>query len=424
METAIVSIDPVAVAGWEPIVRRLQKEDTAMWARNSMQLVRRVVFLGEFGPPSLTFARSCYAMGVEVYLLTPQAAAKAGKPPSSCLAGADSLDAELVGSPRGIEAILDYTRQVGADAITAISDTHCLWLAKNRARFDGTCKLLLPPAESLERMSSKIEQAGLAREAGFEVLPTYVIRSSADAAAIDPGSYPLCLRPASAHAVEPFFKVMQARSAEELLHYVRDVWTIRDAVVAQPFRVLPNMVVHCTSREGGELVAGTAFLVDRKFEGLALRVRPMLMPQGLEEKLALFSRNAGLSGTYHFDFLYSPTDRASYFLEVNARFGGTTDKVLWLGLDEPANCLLAYGLQGSRPTRMFGGYKAVANKRAILKHLLTALRRPPEPWDFPQESRWRSALRSLSDLFLIKDSIYDWQDLKGTIAFHLQGIIS
>lgn len=387
--------------------------------------VRNIIFLGEFGPASLTFARSCHAMGVSVYLLTPQTTARPAKIPSPCFAGAETMDAGLVGKSDGIQAVLDYARRVSADAIATISDAHCLWLARNKPRFEGVCRLLLPSAETLARLSSKLDQIALAREAGLHVLPTYVIRGAADVDAIEPGAYPLCLRPASADSVTPLFKVMMARSREELLPYVRDLWSIRSEVIAQPFRMLPNMVVHCASREDGELLHSAAFLVDRKFEGLALRIRPMPMPAHFEEKLSRFSRTAGLAGCYHFDFLYSPEERLPYFLEVNARFGGTTDKVLWLGIDEPANCLAAYGLEAPRPARKYPSrYAAVANKRSTLKHLLTVLRRAPEPWDYPQESRVRSALHSLGDLLLVKDSVFDWRDLRGSLAFHLQGIIS
>ena len=385
--------------------------------------VRRVVFFGSFGPPSLTFARSCHATGIAVYLLTPGQPDNPAKVQSSCLAGAAMMGGEMVGKPRGIEAILDYARSVGAEALAAISDAHCLWLAKNRAAFDGVCRLLLPSAECLERMASKTDQIALAKSVGLEVLPTWVIRSASDVAAIHPGDYPVCLRPAIPGAVEPSFKVLMAGSADELLRYIRQVWTLHDAVIAQPIRVLPNLIIHACSREGGDLLSAAAFLVDRKFEGLALRVRPMTMPAGLAEKIARFSREAKLSGVYHFDFLYIPQTSEAFYLEVNVRFGGTTDKVFRLGIDEPADCLRAYGLAGPNPVHRHITSRPVVNKRATLKHFLTTLRRGQEPWDYPPESRLSGAIHSVTDLLLARDSITDFADLKGTLAFHLQGLI-
>jgi hypothetical protein len=384
-----------------------------------------VVFLGDFGPPSLAFARSCHAMGIAVYLLTPLTPGQTAKVQSSCFAGAERLESSCVGTPDGIEAILKVVKHVRAGALATVSDMNSLWLAANRSRFEDTCEVLVPTFECLQSLASKVRQIDLAREAGFSVLPTHIIRDPADVREIDPLIYPLCLRPSGLNAVSPWFKVAMANSPADLLHYVQKVWTIRDAVIAQPLRVLPNLVVQCTSRIGGDLLSADAFLVDRKFEGLALRLRPTELPRGLMPKIKAFGRRTCLSGAYHFDFLYSPEDQQCYYLEVNARFGGTTDKVFWLGVNEPANCLQSYGFTPPRPIPRFSTlYHAVTNKRATLKHLVTMLRRRPEPWDYPQESRLRSVLHSVADLVLTKDSIWDYRDLKGTLAFHLQRIPS
>jgi hypothetical protein len=362
-------------------------------------------------------------MGVSVFLLTPGVAGRTSTVPSPPFAGAAILDQKKTGTPEGIEQILEYIRQVGAQALTTLAEFHAVWLARNSSHFTGSCKLLLPPVDCLEFLASKARQIELARDAGFTVLPTYFIRTKADASEIKPDAYPLCLRPASPDAVTPPFKVRLARSSEELLQCLEGIAIAGDGVLAQPFRVLPNMVVHCASREGGELLRAAAFLADRKFEGLALRIRPMAVSDDLVARIGKFSRLAHLSGPYHFDFLHSEETGESYYLEVNARFGGTTDKVLWLGVDEAADVFEAYGLHPPRAgLRVRSARAAVANKRATVKHLLTMLRRGPEPWDYPQESRLRASLHSAGDLLLAKDSIFDWRDLRGTLAFHLQGL--
>jgi hypothetical protein len=361
-------------------------------------------------------------MGISVYLLTPGKAGSVSKAPSSCFAGASTLAEEELGRPGGIEGILDYARQVGAQALATIADRHGLWLARNSSRFTGICKLLQPSESCLELLASKARQIELAREAGFTVLPTYLIRTASDLDQIEGSAYPLCLRPSAPDAVNPSFKVRLAGSAEELLGHLRNRTIVRDGILAQPFLVLPNMVVHCASLENGELLHADAFLADRKFEGLALRVRPMRLSRDLVASIGRFSRLAKLSGAYHFDFLHSAQTGESYYLEVNARLGGTTDKVLWFGVDEAAHALEAYGLDSPRRPRLLRMTRgSVTNKRATVKHLLTMLRRGPEPWDYPQESRFRAALHSLGDLLLAKDSIFDWSDLRGTLAFHLQG---
>ena len=247
----------------------------------SLQLVDRIVFFGGFGPPSLIFARSAYAMGIAVYLLTPNVQSSRPKVPSSCFAGVEAFDASLVGNSRGIDAVVDYVRRIGAQALATISDAHCLWFARNRARFQDVCKLLVPPIECLELVESKTRQIHLAREVGLKVLPTYEIRRLDDVEAIESDHYPICLRPAVPDAIVPPFKLRLARSRDELRHLLQDIKSFDDCILAQPFHPVPNMVVHCTSREGGELMTVDTFLVDRKFEGLALRIRRMNAPESL-----------------------------------------------------------------------------------------------------------------------------------------------
>jgi hypothetical protein len=357
-------------------------------------------------------------MGISVHLLIPPSAGRAPRFTPSCFAHIEKLQ------KNDIDTAVGYAQDVRAAAIAAIAEADCLWLAKNRITFEGICKVLVPPAECLERLASKERQVELASASGLAVLPTYIIRGDADVAVIAVGDYPVCVRPLSAGAVTPPFKVLAASSRHELSSLVRRL-SIRDGLIAQPLRALPNVIVHCTSDEGGELKSAAAFLADRKFEGLALRIRRMPLPPSLRDRVALFSRMASLAGCYHFDFLYSAETGEFYFLEVNPRFGGTTDKVIWLGVNEPANCLAAYGIATPRPARMFAcSRETVVNKRATAKHLLTALRSQPEPWDYPQESRVRAVYHSLADLVAARDSICDWHDIRGTLAFHLQGVLS
>ena len=363
-------------------------------------------------------------MGISTFLLTPDSEKKPSALQQACFSGFRTMDANATGTAAGIEAVLAYVTEVGADALTTLSHTHRLWFATNADRFRGICKLMIPSVRCLELAESKTTQIQLAREAGFNTLPTYVIREANDIIDIDSRHYPLCLRPAIPEAAIPAFKARVVQTPQELTEFVSETQISQDGLLAQPFRVLPNVVLHCTSDENGELLNSRAFLVDRKFEGLSLRMYPMPLPQDMVSKVAAFSKALGASGPYHFDFLHSPETGEWYYLEVNVRFGGTTDKVIWFGVNEAENCLLAYGLTAPHSPRNFSTRrKTVVNKRAILKHILTMMRRTPDPLDYPVESRSKAAIRSVGDLFFAKDSIADFRDIKGTIAFYLQGLL-
>jgi hypothetical protein len=421
-EARLESISKTSPEGGLPVTPEEQASRNALTAeREPSRMVKSIVFLGSFGPPSLTVAQSCRAMGISVYLLAPSKGRKQSWLQRSCFSGFRRLDSAAIGTPQGLDAVLAYVSEMGADALTTQSDNHCLWLARNAERFKGVCKLMVPSLHCLESVESKLRQIEAARDAGFSVLPTYVIRGLDDVAKIGSDQYPICLRPVVGDSVTPDFKVRVARSTKELASIVGGISAFGGGIVAQPFLLLPNAILHCTSGEDGELLNCKAFFVDRKFEGVTLRIRPMPVPDGMIGKVAAFSRHFRLSGPYHFEFLYSPGTGEWHYLEVNVRFGGTTKKVTWFGVDEPANCLCAYGLTGPRPPRKYTTMRsAVVSKRGVLKHLLTMLRRGPELWDFPRKPRLAEAALSIGDLLLAKDSVIDWRDLRGSVAFHSQ----
>jgi len=339
---------------------------------------------------------------------------------SASVAGTRHLDTELLYRPEGISAIRDYVAQVKAEALIALSEKHILWLSRERMAFDGLAKVLLPPYETLDRLRSKLTQATLARQVGLDVLPTHVLRVPEDAAQVPIEHFPLCLRPTGDDAVEPMFKVEVINSPQELQSRLA-ACRIVDSILGQPFRSLPTLVVHGISSEDGEPLHLAAFLADRKFEGVALRLRKTELPLKIGQRLREFGRLVGLTGAYHYDLLYDLAGAQYYFLEVNPRLGGTTDKVIWLDYDEPALCLESYVYKTGPPHRRFHIARShVVSKRALLKHMVCALRGGLQDIDYPPVGRWRHVLDSAVDLLLARDSVFDFQDLVGTYSIHFR----
>ena len=118
-----------------------------------------------------------------------------------------------------------------------------------------------------------------------------------------------------------------------------------------------------------------AFVAPRKFEGVTLTIMPAVFPPNVEQYCRDFVESAGVTGCFHFELLFSPYDNRAWFLEINVRLGGTTDKVTRLGFDE---------VRGD----------------------LTEL-------DYPPSTRMRHVWRSLRDLWTTKDSIFSLSDLRG-----------
>jgi hypothetical protein len=134
-----------------------------------------------------------------------------------------------------------------------------------------------------------------------------------------------------------------------------------------------------------------------------------------------FANEAGITGPFHFDLLYSPEAGSFYYLEINARLGGTTGKVVRLGFDEPLLTLLAYGFQVPvRPYRAPGD-RPVTDRKWALKHMASAARGRLSPVDYPVSGRIRHLLLSLRTLLWDKDSIVCKRDLRGTWLYYNGG---
>ena len=306
--------------------------------------------------------------------------------------------------------------------MVATGDSDLIWLARHRHEFEPRCRVLVQPAESLIRLASKQQQSELAAEAGLTLLATYVVARPEDADTIPEAAYPLVLRPDRRGEVEPDFKVRLVSSRAEMQQALRACTRMASPILAQPFKRLPNLVVHGVRSREGEMIASRCFRVPRKFEGVTLTLEPVAFPDGLEPRCVEFARLANLTGCYHLEFLNSPSDGRDYFLEVNARLGGTTDKVVRAGFDEPLLLLQAYGLATALPPAAERPVRRVANMRALLKHLAWAVRGELTPLDYPDVSRLTHIALSCRDLVVARDSIFEWSDVTGSIAFHLRGL--
>jgi predicted ATP-grasp superfamily ATP-dependent carboligase len=378
-----------------------------------------VLLVGPWGPPSLAFARSAARRGVGVYLL--QASSKHPLRQFHPLRGSAVMSERLVGKDEGLERIKQYARGIGASALVATVDHELLWIAEHRGEFEPACRVLAPPVDALRMGLSKARQLRVATEAGLDVLPTTLVRTEDDVAPIPESAFPLVIRPDRPEGIEPEFKMKLVASSEQLRAIVRECRRIDAPILAQPFRDLPNLLVHGARSVDGESLAMRCYYVPRKFEGVTLALEPMSFPEGLEVSCRTFADRAGITGCYHLEFLFSPSEKRAYFLEVNVRLGGTTDKVVKTGYDEPALLLEAYRMipRGSSTARTCVG--RVVNKRVVLKHIAWAAAGKLTALDYPHGSRLRNIASSCRDLIAATDSIFDWRDVPGSIRFHLRG---
>jgi hypothetical protein len=255
----------------------------------------------------------------------------------------------------------------------------------------------------------------------MSVLPTFFLMTPEDVERIPASAFPLAVRPDRAGEVEPGFKVMLAGSAAALRDLVRGCHGLASPLIAQPFQRVPNLIVHGVRNVNGEVIASRCYHVARKFQGVSLSLEPRPFPAQVERQCVRFAELAGLTGCYHLEFLAAPQEHA-YFLEVNVRLGGTTDKVMKAGFDEPALLLQSYGLSPSTAVRIKDRRGRVVTKRFVLKHAIYAGAGRLTALDYPEVGRLRHLAYACRDLLLARESTFDWRDISGSVRFKLRGL--
>jgi len=381
--------------------------------RTTLKGINKVAVLGQFSPSSLAFARSCWSKGIMVYLIEINDTQKKGGNYSSCIAGGININPEIIGTVEGVDFLRQYCLLEKIEALIALSEERLLWLSKNRKKFEPECKLLMPSYECLEYVSSKEHQIKIALQSGFHILPTCYLNKAEDCQNVSKDLYPLCVRPSIPEGLCSPFKAKVFYTSDELARFLKTFKEISAPIIAQPFLQLPDMKVHGARSENCVLLALKPFLAIRKFEGVTLTLSQIEFPVGVKECCEEFIERAGITGCFHFDFLYSEKENKVYYLEINTRMGGITDKALVFGYDQPGLFLRSYGFKGKynkeTPKIMC---RRVVNKRSIIKHIVSAIRGEIVELDYPPISRTHHIFKSILDLLFAKDSVFSWRDFR------------
>jgi hypothetical protein len=375
----------------------------------------RPVILSAFGPPSLACLRSWGRAGMTPGLIAVQGPGEP-RPASKYLAGAIGLSRDDLYTERGLEVIVRFLGDFGASGLTCIDENIAQWLNEQRLRLPVNIPLWLPPADMLRRVLDKAAQIEAARRVGLQVLPTYLFSSHDFTEEIPSGHFPLCLRPSAPGTVEPTFKVQNVAALAELRSFLGAL-AIRGPVIGQPFKNLPNLVVHGTRTAAGETLGMAGFLVERKFQGVTLTLRPFGLTDDFKTRCVAFTEAMELIGHYHFEFLFDELTGENHFLEINHRFGGTTAKVLVCGYPEPLYALRAQGYD--IPVHAEERPVTVSSLKALGKSAYFALRGRLTALDYPEESTARRLWSTVKCLATCRDEVLAWDDLPGTAAFYL-----
>ncbi len=311
--------------------------------------------------------------------------------------GSIVVDLAEVGAPEGMAKIVAFADKVKADAIVSDDDWTLLCLARNRSLFEPRCRLLAPDADALERLWHKTHQVRLAEESGFNVLPTYTLRSAEDVDAIPAGEFPVVVRPSYLNSASPNFKAMVLGSREEVRQLFESTAWSKPPIV-QRFCLGPNMILHGMRARTGEFLKLQLFHVYRKYRGFSASMEPAPLSQGLARAARRFVEVAGLTGPFHFDLLVNSAEEKVYFLEINTRLGGSTAKAIELGYDEPGLLFRAFHAITPTPLAPLLAHSRVASVRLNLMQAWNDLRNRRDPLAYPQLPRLQSVLAALMEV--------------------------
>jgi hypothetical protein len=342
--------------------------------------------------------------------------------PALGLAAYRRFTSEQLASPAGIEAILGFLESHRVHGITCLSDEMALRLNALRGRMSSTTMLWAPQSRVIRFLSSKSAQIGLARQVGLATLPSFAIRRSI-AEVPDDARFPMVARPDGPGAVAPPFKAAFIASRDQLQEFVDRFDRISRPIILQRFVAGPNLVVHGYRGAGGLPMNHVGFLVERKFEGVALTIRPVTLEPGIREKCAAFCNELDIIGCYHFDFIQDVNTNITYFLELNGRLGGTTAKAFACGYDEPANLLAAHGVLPDKP--FYGGsrWRPCSNRLSLAKYLLHLAAGWTTPLDYPSMSFHKALAVIGCGALWWRDEIFSSRELKSSLSYYGQWIL-
>jgi hypothetical protein len=365
----------------------------------------------------LGFARRCRESAIRVHLLDVQhRPGKFRRHSSSVEPAGEVITWDQIGTSEGITLIQHYVRRIGAEAIVTMDELCLLWLARHRDAFEPQCTVMAPPATVLERFLSKRNQVDVARESGFNLLPTWLFESSNDVPQVPPEEYPICLRPSYPNSTDPTLKAKVIRSPAELRGFLDSFASITSPLIGQPFHPGPNLVVHgARSCEG--ILGMRGFLAYRKFGGLSLCIKNTTIPAELAASCRNFAELSGIAGAFHYDLLRSDRDGRTYFLEINIRMGGSTPKVMCLGHDEHTLALNGFGLAPPQVPGPLQTCVSVASKRMLLQSVWHSLTHRPQELNYPLNGGTAELAHILREFAVTKDPFISARDLRGTLWY-------
>jgi hypothetical protein len=378
----------------------------------------RPALIGPFGPPQLACIRSWKSRGLDPIFIHLSSKGGSGAL-KRYIPSYYHLEPSKLNNSAEVALLAEFLTNTNATGITCVADHTAAWLHANREILPERLQYWVQSTALMEKLDSKAFQLDLARNAGFNVLPTWLIGLGDSVDAID--TYPLVARPDSPAATTPALKVQLLNSAAEFRTFLNQFKAIDRPLVVQPLVKGPNMVVHGyrTAKTGDSTFH--AFIVEHKYEGVTLTMRSIGLQEPIEAACRHYCELLEIQGCFHFELIQDAASKIWYFLEINGRLGGTTAKALRLGYDEPNALLIAFdALKPDDGPDKQNSKMVVSNRRAMAKFTVNFISGRTTSLDYGENTPRQTFLSILRGWIIWRDEIFNLSDLPGTWTYEMQ----
>ena len=352
----------------------------------------RILVLDGHSSAALAFTRSAGRAGHWVAVGANQGLFAAAKLSRYCQLAFD-YPVSTDDSDAFVAAILEFVRRHSIELVVPIADWTLQPLSEQRERFEGLCRMALPPRDAVAVASDKYRTVDLARNLGIAVPNTRLITTLAELASLGELSYPVVIKDRFSvrwrGGKASFGSVAYAFTPEQLERRVNEHLQALGEVLLQEFVSGTGIGVSFFIADGNVYLP-FAWQRIREVDprGSASSARKSIaLEENLRESSAQLIRAIGFQGIAMVEYKIQPNGSA-VLMEINGRPWGSIGLPIASGIDYP-RYLTDWCLNGALPPTILP-YRQITCRRLVgeLTHLGNLRRGKPPDWPMKYPGFW------------------------------------
>jgi predicted ATP-grasp superfamily ATP-dependent carboligase len=300
---------------------------------------------------------------------------------------------------RFVDAVLDFVRQNSIELVVPITDWTLQPLSEQRARFEGVCRVALPPAAAVEAASDKYRTVQIAQRLGIAVPPTSLVKSSSDLENLPEMAFPVVVKDRFSvrwsDGKATFGSVSYAFGKPELEQKIGERLRVAGEILIQGFVSGAGLGFAC-------FVAKDEVMLP--FEWKRIReVDPKGSASSCRESIPLDEHLVHLSGELIREIGFQGIAMVEYkrtgngdlvLMEINGRPWGSIALPIASGIDYP-RYLIDWWLTGALPPKSIAYRGRITCRRLVgeLNHLRNVRKGKPAHWPGDYPRFWSSLAR-------------------------------